>query len=149
MFQKLPIKIEEMPMSIALAKDGNETKNVRLEFKPFAVRLDQTFTSEFRCSIKGGLYWERRILRSWNNCSFTIYRPSRGECDLFNTVRAHRFQNIEGSYRILLEIFGWMLQAKADIRVRGKMKNAVTAVHGGREFRQIENVPLNELKAEV
>src|SRR5207253_6192458 len=59
MFQKLPIKIENVPMSIAFAKNRNETKNVAFESKPLAIGLDQTLASEFRCSVEGGLYRER------------------------------------------------------------------------------------------
>src|SRR6185369_12980076 len=79
MLEQLFVKVQDMAVRVSFAQNGNETEDISLQTKTFAISLDQALARYFRRRIQRGLDRERVVLRCWNLAGFTIHRTGGGE----------------------------------------------------------------------
>src|SRR4029453_9005569 len=72
MLKELAVEIENVTMRITFAENRDEPKDIPLEAEAFAIRLDQIFSCNLRCAVKGRLDRKRRVLGSRDYGRFAI-----------------------------------------------------------------------------
>ena len=72
-FQKFFVEVENMTVRIALAKNGNKTKDIACEAKALAIRGNQALARKFGCAIQGCLHRKWRVFGRGDNFCFSIH----------------------------------------------------------------------------
>src|ERR1035437_2870424 len=146
MFEKLFVEIKNVAVRVAFAENGNETENVALNLKTFAVGRNHAFAGKLGRSVERGLHGKRRVLRRGNFFRLAINAAGGAEGDALDAIGAHGFEYVEGGHGVLLQILGRMFEAEADIGVRGEMKNRVATGHRLGERGQIKIVAFDKFE---
>src|SRR5215216_5499121 len=122
-----------MSMGITLSENGNKAKDISLNAIAFTVGLDQSLACQFGSPIKGGLDGKCSVFRSRKDFRLSVDRTGGGKGNVLNVIGSHPLQHMERGKGVLFQIFAWMLSAKSHIRVRGKMKDKFSSLHGLRQ----------------
>src|SRR5580700_5541054 len=146
MLGKLPVEIEYMSVRVTLSQDRNESKNVTLHSKTFAIGLDQALRGQFGSAVKRSLNGKRTCLRRGKNLRLSVDRSGRRKNDPLAALLAHRLQHIPGGNRVLIEILAWMLRAKAHIGIRREMNHQFGTLNRFRQHLSIKQVRLMKRK---
>src|SRR5581483_880349 len=149
MLQQLPIKIEDMSVSIALAENGDEAKDVALKAEAFAISLDEALAGNFRSAIQRRLNGKRCVFGRRNFDCLAVNRAGGGKGEALDVIGPHRLQDVECGDGVLLEVPSRMLGAKTHIGIGGKMENEVATRHGCGECGQVQGITLDELEARM
>src|ERR1035437_11089569 len=149
MFEKLFVEIKNVAVRVAFAENGNETENVALKLKTFAVGRNHAFAGNLGRSVERGLHGKRRGFGRGNFFRLAINAAGGTESNALDAIGAHGFKHIESGNGVLLQIFAGMFEAETHIGIRGKMKNRVATGHRLSERRQIEIVAFDELEVGI
>src|ERR1035437_4976879 len=149
MFEKLFVEIKNVAVRVAFAENGNETENVALKLKTFAVGRNHAFAGNLGRSVERGLHGKRRVFGRGNFFRLAINAAGGTESNALDAIGAHGFEDIESGDGILLQILRRMFEAKAGVGIRGEMKNGVATGHRLGERRQIEVVAFDELEVGI
>src|SRR5262249_28905067 len=142
---ELTVEIEYVAVRIALAQDGHEAENPRLQTESFAIGGDQPLAGELGGSVQGGLHRKRRVFGSWKDGGLTIDRSRGREDDLADAVDSHCLEHVVGGDGVVFEILARLIGTTAHISVGGEMEYVVRAVQGHRRLQRggIQQVTLH------
>src|ERR1017187_3669649 len=141
---KLLVKIKHMPVRVALTKNRYESKDVSLHSEAFAIGLNQTFRRPLGSSVEGSLNRERTGLGCRKNIGLAVDRTRRGKYDPFAALLAHGLKYVPSCDRVLFQIFSWMLDAEAYVRIRGEVDHEFRTLHRPSQTVPVEQVCLLE-----
>ena len=149
MFEQLPVKIEHVPVRVALAEDRDEAEDVALESEAFTVRLDEPLARDFRRAVERSLDRKCRILGRGNHRRLAVHRAGRGKRDALDSIRAHRFEHVESGDGVLVKILRRMIGAEAHVGICREVDHEIAASHRLRQRIRVEAVATAKLEARL
>src|SRR5262249_26958833 len=114
-----------------------------------AVGGDEPLAGQFAGAVEAGLRREGAGLGGGEDLRLAVDRARRREGDAADACGTHRFDHIEGSYSILLEVAGGVPGAEADVGVGGGVEAEVVPGEGGLKGAAVEEVAVDEGEAGV
>jgi len=108
--------------------------------------VNQSFARQLRRGVKGSLNRERVIFRRGNNLGLAINAARGRERNDLGAIGAHRFEHVERGDGVLIQVLARMLQAEADVGIRGEMKNGCRNLSSRRSARQGRGCAANQFE---
>jgi len=126
---QLAIEVEDVPVSVTLAQDGNEAEDVAFEAEAFAKGRNQSLAGDFGGAIERGLDGKGRRFRGGNCRRFAVDRAGGGEGQPANAIGPHGLENVEGRQGVLLDVAAGIVRPEAHVGVGREVEDKIAASH--------------------